>query len=136
MGFPIGPYNDVILVWYNATTKTPIASTSDAYFNGDHISSQATYLAQSNLVLATNDSQWAKNQISVYPNPANEHVYIKNETNQSLPIEIYDAQGRIIKTVNIEKGKNKINISSLNSGIYIIRYFKDSHFHIQKIVIK
>ncbi|AXP80802.1 hypothetical protein CJ739_1716 [Mariniflexile rhizosphaerae] len=136
MGFPIGPYNDVILVWYNATTKNPIASTSDAYFNGDLISSQATYLAQSDLVLATNDLQWTKNQISVYPNPANDYVHIKNRTNQSLSLGIYDAQGRIIKTANIEKGENKINVSSLNSGIYIISYLKNSHLYTQKIVIK
>ncbi|MFG6685134.1 T9SS type A sorting domain-containing protein [Mariniflexile sp. HNIBRBA6329] len=136
MGFPIGPYNDVILVWYNATTKTAIASTSNSFYNGSLLSSYATYLDQSDLVLTTNNSEWDKNQVSVFPNPANDYVYIKNKTDKALPIEIYDAQCRIIKTLDIKKGENEINISSLNSGIYIIKFFYNSYFHTQKMVVK
>ncbi|WP_338355924.1 T9SS type A sorting domain-containing protein [Yeosuana marina] len=136
MGFPIGPYNDVILVWFNATNNTFIASTSDAYFNGSLISSQASYLDQSDLVLATNDSNFVDKQLTIYPNPAKNYTIIKNTSFDTISLNIYDIKGVFIKTETIQNGRNQIDLSILKPGIYLIKYLKKSNLYTKKLVIK
>jgi hypothetical protein len=55
--------------------------------------------------------------VQLYPNPANELITISNARDIEQSI-IYDAQQRIVGKAG--KGQSKINISSLNSGLYLI----------------
>ncbi len=60
-----------------------------------------------------------KNDISIYPNPANEVVNILNNNNLNITnVEIIDLVGRTI--LNSEKAEN-INISELPEGQYFVR---------------
>lgn len=136
MGIPLGDVTDIICIWYNATTKTHIASTSDIWIDGILIGSQATYLDQSDLVLGIDDLNLAANQISIYPIPANNYVTIKNTTGHILAIDIYDIRGAFIKTINVENGKKQINVSELHSGIYLISYVIESQRFTKKLVIE
>ena len=65
--------------------------------------------------------------LTVYPNPAVNRVVVTIGYNTILPngfIKIYDLQGRLVKN-EILVNKQKyivINISDLNTGIYLIEY--------------
>jgi hypothetical protein len=59
------------------------------------------------------------NNISIYPNPVREELFIKSETNIDK-IEIYDITGKQIFTGNLSKDKS-INVSSLSAGIYLLK---------------
>ncbi|WNH08802.1 T9SS type A sorting domain-containing protein [Thalassobellus suaedae] len=135
-GFPVSNGSDTIFVWYNANTNNFIASATKSYANDTFVISQATYLNESDLVLGINDYKTTENQLSIYSNPNNNYILVKNNTNKSSSIYIYDTRGRIIKTANIVKGENRINTSSLNSGLYIVKYEKDAIVHTKKIIIK
>lgn len=63
----------------------------------------------------TTDIKYNSAELSCYPNPTKDYIYI-NGTNNSY-IEIYDIMGRLIK---IDTG-DKIDVSDLMSGIYIIK---------------
>jgi hypothetical protein len=78
------------------------------------------------------DSIWLKvsvggsgiNQIEaqalrVYPNPANGDITIDITSNGSL--RIYNLLGQLMMQLPINTGKNSINISSLNNGVYTIQ---------------
>lgn len=54
---------------------------------------------------------------AIYPNPAQSVLYIKKPA-QNLTISIFDLGGKIY--INNKTGSNKIDISSLQEGIYII----------------
>jgi len=56
-------------------------------------------------------------EVSIYPNPVNNTLFI--EGNDITRIEIYDMQGRIIKSE--VKTTNQLNVSDLNQGIYMIK---------------
>ncbi|MEI7595396.1 MAG: T9SS type A sorting domain-containing protein [Bacteroidota bacterium] len=58
-----------------------------------------------------------KDNISIYPNPANEILNIKSDNIDNTSIDIIDLSGRTILT---EKGINKIDISSINPGYYLV----------------
>ncbi len=64
------------------------------------------------------------NDFTIYPNPATDYFYcnFSNHGNIAEYIEIVDLQGRIIKKIDNNSGKNlKIDISDLSNGIYYIR---------------
>jgi hypothetical protein len=56
---------------------------------------------------------------NVYPNPGNEKI------NVEVPIEgainIFDCNGRFVKTYSVEKGLNIIEMTQFEAGIYLIK---------------
>lgn len=54
-------------------------------------------------------------QVSVYPNPATDLLYIVNSSNPS--VSIYNSLGEIV----ISENKTKIDISALSQGIYFVK---------------
>jgi len=58
--------------------------------------------------------------ISITPNPANDYFSINMDGNQQINVEIYDANGRKLKTQQLNSSNN-ISIQNLESGIYFIR---------------
>jgi hypothetical protein len=61
--------------------------------------------------------------IMIFPNPAiNQiNITISNSNYQALQIFIYDIQGKLQKTISLKSSNSMINISDLNSGIYILK---------------
>ncbi|AZQ61184.1 T9SS type A sorting domain-containing protein [Flammeovirga pectinis] len=80
---------------------------------------------------ARNIDEEVVNQISVYPNPSNGMVYIKNLGDNTLnTIVIRNSNGQIIEQgVNLN---STIDLSKYNSGIYFIRINNETH----KVIIK
>lgn len=61
---------------------------------------------------------------NIYPNPVKNHdLFVKGENlNKILKAEIYDLSGKLIQTVaNPFKNSNKINLSGIAKGIYILK---------------
>ncbi|MBC7696225.1 MAG: LamG domain-containing protein [Burkholderiales bacterium] len=78
--------------------------------------------------LATNISERnLKSNFSIYPNPANDKVSIEllSNLNQNLVIEVLDLMGssiqKQVETLTVGKNKLEINLSSLSSGLYLIK---------------
>jgi hypothetical protein len=59
------------------------------------------------------------NKISIYPNPASNILYIENPVNKAN-VSIFDLSGKLVIQKLLETGINKINISDLNSGLFLI----------------
>lgn len=73
-------------------------------------------------------------EIKIYPNPAKTNtITIATQTN--LDIEIYNVLGKQVLVTQITPDKNKVNISTLNSGVYIVN-LKSNNKSITKKLIK
>jgi len=59
--------------------------------------------------------------ISIFPNPAADMIYIKNENLENSVIGIYDLQGKLILETEITGSGQSIDIKFLDKGIYILR---------------
>jgi PKD repeat protein len=57
--------------------------------------------------------------INVYPNPAQDMVYIENKENKSMDISIHSLTGETVLVTTITN--DYIDISSLNTGVYLLR---------------
>ena len=61
-------------------------------------------------------------KISLSPNPVSDWLTVKFETNQQdLFIELYDIQGKLIIKKTLNLFSNSINLSHVNSGLYMYR---------------
>ncbi|WP_344830086.1 fibronectin type III domain-containing protein [Chryseobacterium ginsenosidimutans] len=70
-----------------------------------------------NPVLATSEVSTLKNNIKVYPNPFKDVLNI-SEIEKVKSVIISDVSGRVVKT--IDNPSKEINLSFLNSGLYLV----------------
>lgn len=71
----------------------------------------------------------------IYPNPVSDGVFrIKTFKNVERTIDIYDLLGKLVyfKTTK----KNLIDVSTLKSGIYIIKVYEQGSSATRKLIIK
>ena len=86
-----------------------------------------SYFTQSSL----NSVSAKENQITIYPNPAKDIVYVKGLKAQST-LTLFDCMGKAVKT-NISYGV--INVSSLIAGTYYLQIKQSNSIEIKKIII-
>lgn len=62
------------------------------------------------------------NSLSIYPNPASENITINFiSSSKNTSVKIYDARGRMVKNMeNVKSGETTLNVSELESGLYLI----------------
>ncbi|MCF8295480.1 MAG: T9SS type A sorting domain-containing protein [Bacteroidales bacterium] len=70
--------------------------------------------------------------VEIYPNPASNYIYINRIENSSL--SLLDLTGRELIYIPNASYKNKLNISSLGSGIYLVQLRKGHQQKTYKIV--
>lgn len=106
--FDIANMNDPMLLWWKILTKTPSATVWVDDVNIRWHDSQTTYSID----------EKHPNSLKIYPNPANGIIHINgNHLNEN--VEIYDISGRKVLSVNSEI--KSIDVSSLNTGVYMIK---------------
>ena len=78
--------------------------------------------------------------VKLYPNPANGvvNIDINGQTKGNISVQIFNVNGQLVYTqlYSIKKGI-KLNISSLNQGVYFVKVFDNgSLFILQKLMIQ
>ncbi|WP_353078979.1 T9SS type A sorting domain-containing protein [Flavobacterium sp.] len=74
-----------------------------------------------------------KNNISIYPNPATDYLFIKSDLDIK-DIQISDLNGRIIN--NLQFQDNKMDLSNLNTGVYFAKISDENGKILTKKIIK
>lgn len=67
----------------------------------------------------------AVNTSQLFPNPANDIIFIDNENYVGSNAEIFDITGKIIKSVLLTENEMIIKVNDLTEGLYLIRIKKD-----------
>lgn len=69
---------------------------------------------------AIHESRQVKKEVFIYPNPVNDYIYIRSESQGiAYDVEIFDLSGKLIYSArNTER---KINVSGLIDGLYILK---------------
>ncbi len=79
------------------------------------------------------------NLIRIYPNPANDLIYINIPNHSSftnIKIELCDIYGKTVLSKDIINNINELNISKLKPGIYIIKLNSDNKLNQEFKIIK
>ena len=118
----------------NAGAGTHVATYN--YTNTIGCSGSATFTF--NVSSCTGIEQLSLNEFNIKPNPASDYIYIEliNQQLVGMTIEIYDALGKLVQKEVASDINNKIEISNLNKGIYIIRCVSKTGGQTSKRIIK
>lgn len=81
-------------------------------------------------------TQFERTNFSLYPNPvAGTHVFIRSSNTQSFHIVVFDILGKQIKSLNLSNNQ-PLDVSDLNSGMYILKITQDKSSVRKKLIIK
>ncbi len=83
------------------------------------------------------DKTIISSEIAIYPNPANEIIYLQSNLSfqlPCLPFNLYDSQGIIVKSGIIGRAVNTIDIESLREGIYYLLIVDDKEVQRLKFI--
>jgi photosystem II stability/assembly factor-like uncharacterized protein len=72
--------------------------------------------------------------ITVYPNPSNDFIFIKTEFFPIEQVQLYNNNGQLVRQ-NTESEKNKILVQDLNSGVYLLKIQLKNQIIHRKVVI-
>jgi hypothetical protein len=118
----------VIYLWSNgATTQTLNVTASGTYTvtvtdgNNCHATDKVVVIVKLGL-----EENTSTGTISIYPNPANDKLFIRCMSNPLNRIELYNSVGQLILQTRVPSDIYEINTSHLGDGIYFIWMYGES----------
>lgn len=114
----------------NLVVGSTFSNSANIYFdyNSPIVTNNYTTTIQNSLGIQENDFI---NNISVYPNPVKDILNFKTEHNISK-VEVYDISGRILSSNSVLE--NKIDLSNLKTGNYILKLYTEKGIMNTKII--
>jgi PKD repeat protein len=122
-GFPAYQWyeNNVIIPGETQSTITPINNGSYSVDAIDTNGCISTSLAFAFVIQGVNTV--SNNQISIYPNPTSNILYINLQGNiQKTRLEIIDAKGKLVLDEEINANASFVSTEQLSTGMYFIRF--------------
>lgn len=138
-----------------SASESTLPSTVEVYFE-DNVANTSTLLNETNYVftpsgdlsgigrftlrftnkpLSLNDSDL--DNLKIYSPRNSGQLIVKGNIAEKSELDIYDLNGRLLKSVDINSNQavNSIDVSSLSTGIYIVRINSNTSFKIKKVQI-
>lgn len=72
--------------------------------------------------------------VNIYPNPVSNTLKLEIAGNQKFELEIYSSNGQLIEKLPIINTKSEIDLTTLRSGIYVIRIYNTEQVWIKKFI--
>ncbi|WP_158848590.1 T9SS type A sorting domain-containing protein [Algibacter sp. L1A34] len=72
--------------------------------------------------------------LSLYPNPTNGVVNVKNSSNTNVAITVYDLNGRALLNKKVTNTTSEINITNLASGVYLFKVKSENGEFVKRIL--
>lgn len=120
--FPIGSIVNTSYSYYDNTHKFPLLTTIQTTINVPvaGINNQTTNAAQAlnTNLLSAGDVAVKKEGLKIYPNPAQDFIEFKGQSENYSTVKIYSLDGKLVKASEIKAGK--VQVSDLPSASYFI----------------
>lgn len=71
--------------------------------------------------MATDDVNLNNTKLSVYPNPVKNNEFYINGITKKEKVQIYDLNGKLVQTINNVSNKEKLKLTNLPKGAYIVK---------------
>ncbi|MFL0353471.1 T9SS type A sorting domain-containing protein [Xanthomarina sp. GH4-25] len=94
---------------------------------------QVSARSLSDVTLST--SSFELNEFSVYPNPTSTgFVNISSKTNDTIQVSVFDILGKQVLTNTLNN--NRLNVSTLTTGVYIMKISQNGNSITKKLVVR
>lgn len=143
-----------IYQWYKDNTILADQTSNTLYIENAEIIDQGMYQLKvtnsivTDLELESNDIEYSvitgmhdivEQGFSIYPNPVAGHklnITLHN-ADQAESFVIMNGAGQVVKTEYLSNNNSEVDISELNSGIYIVKIqFSNDFYQIEKLIVK
>lgn len=74
--------------------------------------------------------------ISVYPNPADDVLFVETENTDYKDVKLFDLQSRQIKSIATERSIVRVDLQDVPAGIYVLQIFSQGNILVRQIVVK
>ena len=109
------------------------STTETGFMDVDELRLGTSWAEVTPLTLSTDE--FTSTGFNIYPNPVTSGVVnITSTSNEVIDVTVYDILGKQVLNSKVEN--NTLNISSLNSGIYILNINQNGNTSTKKLVIK
>lgn len=123
-------FSDATVVYFNTSASTPNPPSlnlgswviDDTESNCDAVltngNSTLSGNVQDGITLGIDDLESLNNNISIYPNPASQTIFVRSGAEPVKEISLYSLLGRqVLKDLN----SDKLDVSKLSKGIYLLQ---------------
>ncbi len=86
--------------------------------------------AENEMFTNIKEPSFENKNLTLYPNPADgflNFIITGNVVDNLSQIEIYSIDGKLMNTISQFSSQNRIDVSNLNSGIYIVQFYDKNH---------
>lgn len=129
--------------WYNCDDEMNVQGEVSQSFTAAETGNYALIISNNNcidtsscyeIILGSTD-YLASNEFSISPNPFNDEFIIKNTLDNNYKIQITDLNGKLVfERISAETHENKINLNSVNTGIYLLSIRSNEKVFVYRIV--
>ena len=131
---------NLLISWHNtdSVSARETAANNNAYYN--HQNNRNPFIDNPSWVEAIWTSTLSveetvlENEKAIYPNPANDFIFLKNY--MGTKVSIYNTLGQPIFESNVNSDKFHINTIKFKRGLYFIHIQKHSSIETKRIIIK
>lgn len=119
---------------YTLTVSHKGTLESSNPFDNNPSQDYALILTGSNITLSLDEINMSN--IQIYPNPVSDILNIENLPNTNYSYELFDIQGKLVRTGELNTVSSKINLQEFSKGIYLMRISNGETFVTKKIIKK
>ena len=104
--------------------EMPTFDVECGHYNPTDSRSKDAWLVAFDLPTAIEDYFPHKNNIQLYPNPADKFTSVRIAGNESFEYQVFSSTGLLISEGNVNSINTQINTADLQNGIYYIRFIQ------------
>lgn len=124
--------------YFHASQKFPVLTVSYSSANGSPLNGK---IRLNDLVLTAINDLNSDEPMSLFPNPAKGSFNLKlvNADNQACTVEIMNATGALVRSVNLENNSEiseTISVSDLAPGMYMVKTNLSSKISVRKLIVE
>jgi hypothetical protein len=131
--------------WVDCATNTPLFGENNSIFNANVNGSYSVIVTSSEGCSDTsacvvidevslNSISSENKEVSLAPNPTNGDVYVKFNSLENVEISIFDAQGKLVKTLNNVSNGMNLELNSVEPGVYMVHISANGSNFIERVV--
>ncbi len=128
LGLATGTLTQKNYDYYSIGTKAPMLtiSTSTAVTSLSPLPTSQTVVTRldpsiANPTVGVQENKMANANVLVFPNPASNSVSFSSNSDESFQVMLFDITGKLIQNYPMTDGKLKVDVSNLNSGLYLYK---------------
>lgn len=132
------PVNVEVYLEDNLTNTFTLLNTSDYVFTANtHLTGTGRFfLSFAESTLGTN--AYDSNNIEIFTTLEPKTIFVKGHLFEDTAVTIFDIQGRVVKTMTLDGSQtlNRIDVSSVSKGVYIVSLKNGQQERTEKVVVK